>query len=334
MTERKNGAPNASGTVASSARDANDDDGRSATPLEPVYRKREWKQRLIWLVPLAAAIIAGFYVRAYLADRGPVITLRLSEADGIKPRDTALIYRGVPIGQVSGVDLSPDRRKALVEIRLKRGQEAFAQEGASFWIVRPEISGTGFKGIGALFTGPYIEGTPGEGKVEREFAAMQSPPDTFGQGLSFIVHAPRFEHLRDHSPVYYRGIEVGVVEQIRLGREGDRVEAKVLVWTRYRGLVRVHSRFWGQSGLDVKGGIFSGLDLKLGTLKSMISGAIAFATPEKDMGEPAHEGADFLLENDSQKDWLNWAPKIPIPGAVSHAEEAEAADSGTRELRK
>jgi hypothetical protein len=66
------------------------------------------------------------------------------------------------------------------------------------------------------------------------------------------------EVLEESSPVYYRGEQVGEV--------------------------RANSKFWPVSGFDVKGGIFSGLELQLRSLKALVSGGIAFATPDKDMG--------------------------------------------------
>jgi paraquat-inducible protein B len=57
------------------------------------------------------------------------------------------------------------------------------------------------------------------------------------------------EVLEESSPVYYRGEQVGEV--------------------------RANSKFWPVSGFDVKGGIFSGLELQLRSLKALVSGGTA-----------------------------------------------------------
>ena len=71
-----------------------------------------------------------------------------------------------------------------------------------------------------------------------------------------------------------------------------------MVWRRFAGLLRPTSEFWSTPGADVKGGLFSGLQLKLGDLKSLISGGVTFATPEEGPTTPASDGAEFNLHDD------------------------------------
>jgi paraquat-inducible protein B len=297
---------------------------------KPIYKKKKRAHWLIWLIPLLAAVATGFYAREYFAQRGPLITIKVSSADGLKAGDTPLLHRGVMIGKVTNIALEADKRKALIEVRLQRNQEAFAQEGAAFWIVRPQVSGTSFEGLGTLFSGPYIDSAPGTGDEKKEFSGLSKPPTNFGEGLELIVHSPRLEHLEESSPVYYRGEQVGVVRDVRLGREADQVEARLTIWRRYSALVRANSKFWPVSGFDVKGGIFSGLELQLRSLKALVSGGIAFATPDKDMGAPVKAGTDFALEKGPKDDWLNWAPKISIQPSASEPEsQGEPLVKGT-----
>jgi paraquat-inducible protein B len=286
----------------------------------PTYQRKSRLYRLVWLIPILAAVATTFYAREYFMERGPLITIKVSSADGLKVGDTPLLHRGVMIGKVSSIELDEDKRRALIQIRLQRHQEAFAKEGATFWTVRPQVSGMNFQGLGTLFSGPYIDSAPGSGVDRKEFSALSKPPTNFGEGLELIVHSPRLEHLEENSPVYYRGEQVGVVRDVRLGREADRVEARLTIWRRYGALVRANSKFWPVSGFDLKGGIFSGLKLQLRSLKALVSGGIAFATPDKDMGGPVKDGTDFALEKESKDEWLNWAPKISIRPSASEPE--------------
>jgi paraquat-inducible protein B len=144
----------------------------------------------VWICPLLAAVVSGVYAREYLQQRGPLITLQLSSVQGLKAGDTPVLHRGVPIGQIDDIELSPDQKKAWVHVRLRRHEEAFTETGATFWIVRPEFSGTTFQGLGALFSGPYIDSTPGSGERKKEFLGLEKPPVVFGEGLEFVVHAP------------------------------------------------------------------------------------------------------------------------------------------------
>jgi hypothetical protein len=49
-----------------------------------------------------------------------------------------------------------------------------------------------------------------------------------------------------------------------------------------------------------------------------MSGGIAFATPDKEMGKRVKDGAAFALSESAEKDWLNWAPRISIHPAKSN----------------
>jgi paraquat-inducible protein B len=293
-------------------------------PMRPVLKKRRSGRGWVWIFPLLALVAAGWYAHQYMESRGPLVVIKMNSVEGLKISETPVIYKGVQIGQVEGLDLSKDRKKALVEVRLRKDQDVFAREGASYWIVRPEITGTGFQGIGALFTGPYIETAPGSGEKKKEFSGLEKPPLFFEAGLDLILHASQLDHIEEQSPVYYRGIQVGEVREFELGPEADRVNARITIWRRYSALVRSNSHFWPLSGFDVKGGIFSGLELKLSSLKSLVSGGIAFATPEKNMGPPAAAGTDFALEPEAPKNWRDWAPKISIKPARSVVDDSQA----------
>jgi len=54
--------------------------------------------------------------------------------------------------------------------------------------------------------------------------------------------------------------------------------------------------------------------LKLGSQVSYRGiGGIAFATPDDPKDGPAKDGTVLLLYDKPRKEWLGWAPKIPIP---------------------
>ena len=93
---------------------------------------------------------------------------------------------------------------------------------------------------------------------------------------------------------------------------GDGDPDDVLAETqRYARLIRVGSRFWMVGGVDVDFGLFRGLQINVDSLRSLVTGGIAFASPDE--GEIAREGTTFLLHDKPQKEWLDWRPKITIP---------------------
>src|SRR5919204_298275 len=141
--------------------------------------------------------------------------------------------------------------------------------GRLFWIERPQVSEGGLRGLKTVFSGPYIESVPGSGEFEREFKGLPESPVSLENGLLLRLRARKLEHLGPRSPVLYRGVQVGVVRDSRLAREANEVEVNILIWKRYAPLVRTGTRFWESSGLDVKGGIIGGIELKLESLRTL-----------------------------------------------------------------
>ena len=106
-------------------------------PRAHVRRRRLF--RLSWVIPLVAAIIAGWLVYEHLQRQGPEITVRFDDVTGLRVGQTPVKYRGVQVGVVLDMGLSQDRKQALVRIRLHNSASGIAREGARFWIVRPRV---------------------------------------------------------------------------------------------------------------------------------------------------------------------------------------------------
>jgi paraquat-inducible protein B len=277
-----------------------------------VVQKMRWPYPLIWIVPIAAAALAGWYFHDRFEQNGAQITITFDDAEGLKPGETPLSHLGVAIGKVKNIDLTDDKKHVLVHVALIRSQMAFAQQGAIFWIVRPQISTQAISGLGTVLSGPYIDSLPGNGPVQTEFLGLNTPPVTTEPGLRIVLRANKVDRLPADAPVYYKGVQVGSVETVQLGSEGDAVDVHLFIQKRYSPLVTSNTQFWIISGVDVKGGIFSGLQMKVESLRSLLSGGIGFATPDKDMGDPAQDGSTFILHEDEKKDWDQWSPQIPL----------------------
>lgn len=73
--------------------------------------------------------------------------------------------------------------------------------------------------------------------------------------------------------------------------------------------------FWHVHGATVNAGLFSGLNIKIESLKSLAVGGVAFATPNNARDSRAKDGAVFRLYAEARQEWLAWAPPISIPSA-------------------
>jgi paraquat-inducible protein B len=280
----------------------------------PVIKKMRWPFPWIWIVPILAAALAGYYFYGRAVERGEKIIVLFDDASGLKQGETPVEYRGVQVGQVSKMYLSDDRSQVKVEIRLQGPVEDIAKEGAKFWIERPDFSGGNISGLSTVFSGPFVQVIPGDGPPAMQFTGLNSAPVTTEKnGLRIVLHTAQAPHLQVDSPVYFRGIPVGEVEKIKLGPDSTQVDIQVVIHERYGTLVRTNSQFWSVSGADLKGGIFTGISFKLESLRSLISGGVAFASPDKDMGPAANFGAEFDLHDEAKKDWQAWSPRIELP---------------------
>jgi paraquat-inducible protein B len=73
--------------------------------------------------------------------------------------------------------------------------------------------------------------------------------------------------------------------------------------------VREGSAFWDSSGINVKGGVFKGLEVELESLRALAAGGVEFASPPN--SPRAKAGTVFFLHGEAKKEWLAWQPKLP-----------------------
>jgi paraquat-inducible protein B len=269
---------------------------------------------LVWIVPLVAVAIGGWMVFHELGNRGPEITIEFADGSGVEADKTVLEHKGVAVGVVTTVALRPDLGGVTVRVRLEKSAAGIASEGAQFWIVHPEIGFSGVRGLETLLTGARINVRPGKGASAEHFIGLKRmpPPELAVQGRSFILQSDRLGSLNTGSPVFYREVKVGTVETSWLADDASSVLVRIHLDAPYVDLVRTNTRFWNAGGFSFKVGLL-GAELKNTSLESLVSGGVAFATPDAPaLAPPAAEGAVFQLTPEPDKDWLKWAPKIPL----------------------
>jgi paraquat-inducible protein B len=103
-----------------------------------------------------------------------------------------------------------------------------------------------------------------------------------------------------------------VIEDVQLSSNAASVEIPIFIRQRYAPLVRTDSVFWEVSGADIQGGLFTGVRVRVESLRSLLAGGISFATPTKGFGPPADPAMVFPLSDEQKKDWLTWSPIIPL----------------------
>jgi len=249
-------------------------------------------------------------------DSGVAISLRVDRADGLKV-GTPIRFKGLEVGKVEGVELSPDLQSIELQARISLVPERIARAGTRFWVVKPELGIVKTANLETLVTGQYLEVQPAPKNAapQTRFNVLPKPPESAEreQGLTLTLSAARLGSLKAGVPVTYREVSVGKVTGFELGQTADRVLIHILIEPRYAPLVRTGSRFWNTSGFGLDFGLFKGATVRTESLQTLIDGGIAFATPEGErMGNPARPRQTFALFDTFEDEWLQWAPKIPL----------------------
>lgn len=298
---------------------------RPPRPLELARGERTAGPSWAWLLPVLAAVLVTAFGWQAWRSQGLTVTVRAAEGHGIRVGD-ALRYRGITVGEVRGVRLAPDAREILLVVLLEPEARELARAGSRFWIVRPHVSLDEVAGLETLVGARYLTCLPGppDAPLETAFVALAEPP-VIGSGepggLEIRLEAERRQGLRRGAPLSYRGVEIGRVLEVDLSGDGTAVEVRAQVLPDYVGLVRADSRFWEVSGVEVSLGLTGGLSIRLESLRALLVGGIALATPTLP-GDPARVGQVFKLHPEPEREWLEWRPPIPIGREVGEDDVA------------
>jgi paraquat-inducible protein B len=271
----------------------------TSAPSAPESRSRV--SQLIWLVPLTALIVSGWLLHRQSRDRGPVITVEFTDGAGIQAGKTSLVHKGVVVGLVQEVALSPRLDGVVVKLELAASAAPLAVEGSEFWLVHPEIGIGGVRGLDTLLSGARLEVRAGTGEPARRFQARAKAPVDDGKviGRSFVLRSDKLGSLHAGTAVYYREIKVGLVDSHRLAPDATHVLITVSLFSPYHKLVRPETKFWNSGGISMKIGL-TGAQVHSNSLESLVMGGISFATPEHHTGyTPPSE-------------WWKWAPRLEL----------------------
>ena len=281
--------------------------------------KREAAISLIWSVPVLAAIVAAVLVFQNFRKIGPAITIQFNNGTGLDANQTVVRYRGVRVGSVRSVQLTPDTRHVEVRVRLDRTASGLAREGTLFWIVRPEVGAAGFRALETIVSGPYIQAMPrpGSGKVQKQFVGVSEAPvvTEANDGVEFVLRATQIRSLGPSSPVYYRGVQAGKVEYLELCPDATGVNIHVRLKPSFTPLVRANTVWWNAGGISVDYHFLLRFTMTAENLRAVVTGGIAFATPD-DPGSPAGTGTLFALHDRPEDQWLEWSPHLSITNAT------------------
>jgi paraquat-inducible protein B len=276
---------------------------------EPIGQAQEKRGRWagwIWAVPIAALAIVGYLTVQQFSKRGPAVTITFATAGGVKAGDTKVQYQGLRVGEVTSVRLHKDLRHVDVGLRLDSDMDGHIGPGTRFWIAgqKPSLSNLG--SLKAVLTGPFIGVEPHDGPAQGHFQGLEQPPveKEVVAGTHFVLHAATLGSVSRGSAIYYRDLEVGTIESVRLRTGGQGFDLAAFVRAPFDALVHGDTRFWNAGAVQVSMA-GPGPRLQMQSIPALFTGAVAFETPDQG-GAPAADHAAFHLYQD--KDTAEHAP--------------------------
>lgn len=236
------------------------------------------------------AVAANQMTKPLFPDRASVglseesVVLHSREAYNLEPNLSQVYFHGNVAGKVTDVTYLPDSESTRITVRLDRDFRHLANSAAHFWVVRPQLSIEGVKGLSAIARGPYITfSTDIKNAPERsEFTLENKPMPPEGKHITLKIDEAN--GIDEGTSIFFSGIEVGVVTGIAFVPGEQALEADAVIDDNYVRYLNDSSLFYVRSGMELQLGV-TGFYANSGSLKEIVVGGIAFETPDSAAGK-------------------------------------------------
>lgn len=295
----------------------------------PTVRRKRTGLSAVWIIPVVAAFFGLWLTWKYYSDRGPEVTVRFDTAEGIVAGKTPVLCRSVNIGTVDKVTLT-DKLKVLVTMQMTSDAEELLKQDTQIWVVRPRYGASGISGLSTIVSGNYIELEPGLSKEPREhFIGLEQPPVTPKgvPGLHLKLISDQAGGIDPGSPITYKGLGVGKIEKRTFLPQTGQVEFDAFIEGDYGKLVRLETKFWNISGINLEVGA-NGIKLSTGTLSALLLGGVTFGDPKSYTPSPAAPDGMVYTLFDSFEDTQKFYMKNPLPYLLLFTESVRGLNPG------
>lgn len=276
-----------------------------------IFLKDKW---VLWLFPTIAFVVMVALFYSHYHNLGPSIFIEFEDGAGIEAGKTPVKYRGIVIGQVVDVALTVNAKGVLAEVQLDRSAARFAVEGTMFWIVTPQVGLQGVTGLDTLMQGVYITVMPpGDPSNVTKIIFKASPaPDNvedIENTSTYILETGYAESIQAGDGIYFRGVKVGTVSRVILSKNRQQVLIYAHIENRYASTVRKNTVFWRKSAVHANFGLFSGAQVDISSMESLMKGGIEYFSPTK-LEPKAKWGEHFKLNAKAPEDFDKWNPSV------------------------
>jgi paraquat-inducible protein B len=260
-----------------------------------------------------------------IVDHPDALRLKLTaDALGDISEGSPIYYRDIRVGKVVGSELDEKNRGVTIHIAIADEYAHLVDSNTHFWNISGFEVEASFSGVDAklnslrsLIVGGIsfdTHGAPGAAaKNHDRFHLYEGPKpskDAWARSRTthFLVEGKSLGSIRKGEAILYSGVQVGTVLSVELKKDAATIGVVLGIEPEYARLVRTNSRFWNASGISADIGL-TGIHIHTASLAALVSGAVAFATPEKP-GARAAGGSIFKLHDEPKKEWLKWRPHI------------------------
>ena len=188
--------------------------------------------------------------------RSPGLHLVLA-ADSLASLDVGspVLYRQVRVGSVQSYQFSRDRQQVMVGVHIEQAYANLVNSSSRFWNASGvTLSGglSGIEGRSESLQSLLVGGIAFETPDPQAAATRQVPRFTLHKdrdaalvrGIPVEIRLARGDGLSSGTPIRYKGLQVGEVDDVRLSDDLQQVVLQARLTTAAEHLARAGTRFW------------------------------------------------------------------------------------------
>jgi paraquat-inducible protein B len=264
--------------------------------------------------------------------KGLIVEL-FSDTLGSIKKGNPILYRQFKVGEVLNTKLSDDGGKILITGVIFEPYKKLVNTSSKFY----NISGVQVEGglfskvkvntgsVESVVTGGIAFVTPVADKkitnvtqhikfkLYKRFNEEWFSNVKNGKNLELTLATDTLGSIKKGNPILYRQFKVGEVVDTELSITSQNILIHIIIYEQYKNLVNSETKFWNNSGIFIDGGLLSGMNINVGSVETILTGGISFATPDNvSTAKPIKNGYTFPLYKHVYKEWLDWDPYINI----------------------
>ncbi|MFT6976632.1 MAG: paraquat-inducible protein B [Shewanella psychromarinicola] len=188
---------------------------------------------------------------------------------------TAIIYRGIAIGQIEKKSLTPTGVQFIARVHYQ--YKALIAKDSQFWLSGAEISLKGVKHVSRLVTGSVINVLPGsQASTEAmQFELASDAPDLLSEDkIELTVVANTHTGVSNGAQVRYKQLPIGQILSTNISQDFSTVEYHIEILPEFKNLLTKGSFFVPESALSINASL-EGISVKTRDVTTMLEGAIS-----------------------------------------------------------